>query len=194
MLSRIVNWILRSSTMVPVPRRSCTALAPATAPPATTKMHPCNTGSVKSKKSSFVYDFGIRGPSSVGFESAAHPVELRLLRRAAAAYDIQPARRITQGRTRLQEYRCGAQQLCPLARADRQDAIAMQPGPAIAHFDEHSAIAVAHDEIDLPIAAREVTRDQTQSRRQQMFFDDGFPNRSDVAHPCASWCRRTHLR
>src|SRR6476659_7132028 len=102
---------------------------------------------------------------STGFESVLPPVD-----RAGVAdrEHVETARGGSKARMVGEECAGGAHELRALGGSNGIDAVAESAGAAIAHFDEDDDVAIAHDEIDLAIAAGVVARDQREAGALEM--------------------------
>src|SRR5690349_1151559 len=89
---------------------------------------------------------------STGFECVAPPVDRRRVGAVADREHVETARGAGEARMFGEERASGAHELRAFRGADRIDAVAEAAGAAIAHFDEHDDVAIAHDEIDFAIA------------------------------------------
>ena len=87
-------------------------------------------------------------------------------------------------RVRLQIDRGSPRQFRLLRGADRQRAAAVTRIAAIAHFDEHERVAIAHDQIDLAVTAIEIARHCNESVRTQVILRAIFPARTGRARGC----------
>src|SRR5690242_8420670 len=121
------------------------------------------------------------GFSALDLERRARPFENRTRRRAAAADDVEPARHRGEYGIALQIDRRRAGEFRLLAGTNRYGAAAVRVVATIAHFDECDLIAVAHDQVDLAVAAGEIARDQRKACALQMGKHGVFPARAGVA-------------
>ncbi len=106
--------------------------------------------------------------SSVQAKRVAHPVDaLPSAGVPIDADDVESARAVTKLAVAGEEHGRSLSELALLARIDRERRIDRTRRAPEAHFDEHEAVAVAHDEIELAAAGVEIAGDGCQAATLQ---------------------------
>lgn len=107
---------------------------------------------------------------TVGPKSVAQPSNTPTVERD----DIEPAHTLRIGTLRQKILR-GTHDPALLLASDAGDRTAITAAGPRTHFDENEyAIRLAHDEVDLATAAREIARDETQPLAQQKLEGETF--------------------
>src|SRR5262245_35843852 len=147
------------------------------APPTTAAAQPPSSGA--SARSAERTSLRCDMKDSAGFEGVAPPV-----RRGGAVADrehVETARVRGEARMVGEEDACCAHELRALGGRHGIDAVAEAAGAPIAHLDEDDGIALAHDEIDLAVAAGVVACDEREARSFEMSERERFVAGAGVA-------------
>src|SRR4051812_5140856 len=115
---------------------------------------------------------------STGFECVLPPVYRRRVGAAGDREHVEAACGARQARVIGEERAGRAYEFRAFRRADRIDAIAETARAAIAHFDEHDDVALAHDEIELAVAAAVIPGDQCEACAFEMRERDALVARA----------------
>src|SRR6478752_1129108 len=121
-------------------------------------------------------------PLSKRIEGGAFPAALRGFGTAAERDAVETAGHLRERGMGGEEQLGGADQPALLGRAYRGAGILVRGGAAIAHLDEDQRIAVAHDQIDLAVAAVPVAGDQPQAGAFEFGLCGAFPDGAERAH------------